>query len=229
MKILVIEDSAINQEAARQTLSGHELTIAESYDEAMKLLLRKRSFDNKAPKDTQPHPFDVVLTDLMMEPSDKGLSDCGHENNKGQMPVGFPLALAAALSGAKYVGCVTQTNHHDHPMSHSIDDLDGYGHNDYWRDDSPRSRAHFNINGAIVGFFHHPEYLVEGSICESCKGEKQTEQTCRTCSYNQLGGKSCEVCHDTHKTMYRCHPCKGTGHRKGKHWGKVLDRLLEER
>src|SRR3989344_8141335 len=38
MKILVIDDSRLHQQAARQTLEGHEFTIATTYDEAHKLL-----------------------------------------------------------------------------------------------------------------------------------------------------------------------------------------------
>src|SRR3989338_4575117 len=41
MKILVIEDKEANRKAAEETLSGHDITIVESFDEAIDMMSQK--------------------------------------------------------------------------------------------------------------------------------------------------------------------------------------------
>src|SRR5688500_14798879 len=48
MKILVIDDKAINLKAAEQTIVGHDLTLAKTWDEAVELL--KVRYDKEAIK-----------------------------------------------------------------------------------------------------------------------------------------------------------------------------------
>lgn len=110
MKILVIDDKAINLKAAMAQLGkDHEVEIASSFDEGRKLILEKE--------------FDVVLTDLMM---------CGGECStdirdksilEQEMPVGIFLALLASTKGVKKVGLLTDMNHHLHPASAALDDF----------------------------------------------------------------------------------------------------------
>lgn len=53
MRILVVEDTKIHQEAAKEMLAEHDLTITDSCYAALSLIR-----DND--------PFDVVLTDMMI-------------------------------------------------------------------------------------------------------------------------------------------------------------------
>lgn len=45
LKILVIDDSPVNQQSARETLTGHNLTVVGTYDEAYKLLCTRDAWD----------------------------------------------------------------------------------------------------------------------------------------------------------------------------------------
>ena len=142
MKILVIDDTLVHRMAAQQTLAGNDLTVASSYDESVKLLDRER--------------YEAVLTDLLMPAGREAQGPHGDPFVGQLMPVGFALALHAVLRGAKYVAVVSATNHHDHPASAMLDRLDRA----YWHD--AQSRPRFVVNGAAVGFFHHPAVTVEG-------------------------------------------------------------------
>jgi CheY-like chemotaxis protein len=142
MKILIIDDNSVNLAAATLTLAGHDLTLVSEYDEAMKALDRET--------------YEVVLTDLLMPAGREAQGPRGRPFIGQPMPVGFALALHAVLRGAKYVAVVTATNHHDHPASAMLDRLDRAS----WSDEMSRPR--FVINGATVGFFHHPRVMVDG-------------------------------------------------------------------
>jgi CheY-like chemotaxis protein len=141
MKILVIDDKKVNRVSAQQTIAGHDLTIVGNYDEAVRQL------------DSQ--EWDVVLTDLLMPAGRDAQGGVGLQYVGQEMPVGFALALLAALRGAKYVAVVTATNHHNHPASAMLDRLGS----SYWRDGM---RPNFVINGARAMFVHHTPVQVEG-------------------------------------------------------------------
>jgi hypothetical protein len=129
MRILVIEDSPANQQSARDTLSEHELTIVGSYDEAMKILQGKQKFD-------------VVFTDLMMPAGMAGVNGDGKKWEGTLMPMGFGLLLLAVIvSGAKYVGLVSDPSRHDHPVGNQIEVL--------MYSDFPQ----FLMNGVVVGIY----------------------------------------------------------------------------
>lgn len=118
MKILVIDDNQKHLDAARAQLATHELTVVASYDGAMQAMLR---VDHLHENVSGAHQFDAVLVDLLMPASaacqGKGMQYAGQE-----MPVGIFLALLAARHGvARYVGLLTDTNHHAHPASSCLD------------------------------------------------------------------------------------------------------------
>lgn len=107
MKILVIDDSPIHQNAARKQLAAeHDLTVVGSYDEAQALV-------------AEPHRFEVVLCDLLMPAS--GQMQAGFDLAGKEMPVGIFLALLACKNGAKHVGLLTDSDHHSHPASACLD------------------------------------------------------------------------------------------------------------
>jgi len=148
MKILVIDDYAGNQSAAKAQLAAHDLTIVSTVDEARDLLCSKESTQH----------FDAVLCDMLMP----GGCECyiGYETAKlsaQEMPVGFALTLMAVIHGAKYVAMVTDTGHHHHPISALIDSLETAG----WKNNIPIRRI-FSIDGARVGYYHAPMVKVEG-------------------------------------------------------------------
>jgi len=81
MRILVIDDTAVNLKSAQQTLSGHDVTVCASYDEALNFLyhdteVQKRAFGYqrdglktpyvKAMNETGISYWDAVLCDLRM-------------------------------------------------------------------------------------------------------------------------------------------------------------------
>lgn len=115
MRILVIDDTVAHQDAAREQLRGHELTVVGTYDDGERLL--------------QEESFDVVLTDLLMPASERTQGPDGRKFVGQEMPVGIFLALLAATRGARYVGLLTATNHHAHPASACLDAFQGRGAN----------------------------------------------------------------------------------------------------
>lgn len=173
MKILVIEDSARHQESARQTLVGHDVTIVGSFDEALGATAKYYDYANKKCKAvlTKENGFDAVLIDLMMPVSNSPTLIREPYKPDDQAPYGMILALLAAERGAKYVAVVTDTNHHDSPMSNAFDQLGP----SYYRG----SRIiKYTINGAICTFVHTPFIQVSDAGvrpgCEMrciCKGD----------------------------------------------------------
>ncbi|MEK7607170.1 MAG: hypothetical protein AAB444_03185 [Patescibacteria group bacterium] len=216
MKILVIDDTRTNLDAAKQTLVGHELTLAASYDEAYKLLEKPRG-------EVQP-PFDVVLCDLLMpagavEQGTDGMKYVGQE-----MPVGLALALMAVLQGAKYVAVVTNLNHHQHPAAALLDRLgsDGLGDTEGF--------VKIRANGVPIGFVNYaPMIGVDGTTCTACGGTgKQTERDCWICKGSGKGYRDapCNNCKGSGRETPKCDSCSG-GNVRGKDWGRVLQVLLE--
>ena len=146
MKILVIDDTRTNLDAAKQTLAGHELTLAATYDEAYKLLAKSDD------------PFDVVLCDLLMPAGREQQGTNGMKYIGQEMPVGWALALMAVLHGAKYTAVVTNLDHHQHPAAAMLDRLGSDGLDDY-KDDFVKIRA----NGVPIGFVNYaPMVDVDG-------------------------------------------------------------------
>lgn len=218
MKILVIDDTHMNLKAAKQTLEGHELTLAASYDEAYKLLEKPKG-------ETQP-PFDVVLCDLLMPAGREQQGAKGEEYVGQEMPVGFALALMAVLQGAKYVAVVTNLNHHQHPAAAMLDRLGSDGLADDDKDGFVKIRA----NGVPIGFVNYaPMVGVDGTSCTECGGTgKQTERNCWICKGSGKGYSDtpCNNCNGSGRETPECYSCSG-GKVRGKNWGRVLQVLLE--
>ena len=63
--------------------------------------------------------WDVVLSDLLMPAGRNAQGGPGLQYVGQEMPVGWSLAIQAAISGAKYVAVATDMNHHHHPASAS--------------------------------------------------------------------------------------------------------------
>ena len=119
MKILVIDDNPLHREAAKAQLTEHDLIVVEGYDEGLKLILNETR--DGIQRERNPHEFEVVLVDLLMPASSEQQGQRGEKFVGQEMPVGIFLALLAANNGAKYVGLITDTDHHSHPASACID------------------------------------------------------------------------------------------------------------
>ncbi len=127
MKILVIDDSPVHQEAARRQLgTDHDLTVVGYYSKGQELLCGwyepGRTWDTGINR--PPQKFDIVLCDLLMPASGCRLGSEGRKYDGQEMPVGIFLALLAAKNGcAKSVALFTDSSHHDHPASACLDDF----------------------------------------------------------------------------------------------------------
>lgn len=220
MRILVIDDSQIHLAAARQTLTGHDLTLVDNYDEAVQVLHRgisdyeayhriieERGLSSAPYGDPEvrriaesfrPPKFEAVLCDLLMPSGRETLAVAGEWAGE-LVPYGMSLALQAVLHGARCVAIVTATNHHMHPASAMLDPLG----RSYWADRPDLDAPKFIINGAVVGYYHYPSCHVEGTVCQECGGTKVRASD-----------------------QSKCYRCDGTGLGDGKDWGKVLERLL---
>lgn len=214
MKILVIEDSVIHQQAAHQTLTGngHDVTMVCTYDEAYRLI--NGDFEEN------PEHWDAVLCDLLMPASEMEMGEKGLKYVGQEMPVGFALSLMAAMRGAKYVAVVTDTSHHDHPAAAMLDELLSTCPNKHDSDGSPPK---FNVNGAIFGFYHNPFVHVDETICSDCKGSGKREK-CHCVEQNSGTPKAdCYCCHGVGEY---CHSCGSSGKQWGKDWGSILKHLV---
>jgi CheY-like chemotaxis protein len=190
-KILVIDDSEINRASARETLkdSGLEVLVAATYDEGFRLMQEDKEIE-------------VVLTDLLMPASGMHMGPEGEKYVGQEMPVGFALVMQAVISGAKFVGVVTDTNHHDHPASAMLDDFKG-----------PYTR--FTVESADIGRTVHRHKAVVVYMQVGGKFEK-AGTTCAPC-----GGTGREI---TPRYSGPCPHCWETKHElgEGKDWAKVL-------
>ena len=143
MKILIIEDTEMHMQSARDQFMDHTLEIVPAY-EAAEICLQQNTYD-------------VVLSDLMMpQGGNNVMGPKGMRYIFDLLPYGFPLILLAAKKNSSYIALVTHVNHHDHPMSACIDPLSSA----YWNEeDSPSSLL--RINNSRVGIFH-ASFLPDG-------------------------------------------------------------------
>ncbi len=115
MRILVIDDIQNNLVSAILTLDGHELVTEGDAEKAHSLIRNEK--------------WDAVLTDLWM-PTPQGQSAFGvgldpsrmqDDSIKDTMPIGLVFALMAVTRGVKYVGVLTETNHHTDRLTAALD------------------------------------------------------------------------------------------------------------
>jgi len=107
MKVLVLDDNPVHQEAAKSQFSGCKLAVASSYEMAEMWI-----------KNCQ---FDAVLLDLMIPAPGRTMGKKGMAFAGQEMPIGIFLVLLALKQGARKIGLLTDTNHHDHPASACVD------------------------------------------------------------------------------------------------------------
>lgn len=157
MKVLVIDDSATNQEAARAQLRDHETTVVGTYDEGQRLVQKR-------------HDFDAVLVDLLLPASRQQQGGDGARFVGQEMPVGIFLALLAAKNGARYVAVFTDSDHHSHPASACFDAF-----NKHENEPTPftveGARVFLSNTGNWVNHFQPENLAAEMSFEERSSGE----------------------------------------------------------
>jgi len=143
MKILVVDDNSRQRAAAQAQLGEeHDLILLDNYEDAIKLLK----------SDTD---LDVLLSDLLMPAEPHALGPDGFKFLGQEVPIGFVLALRAAMVGVKKIAVITDTNHHNHPMSAALDWINPA----YWHGDRTELLA---INNSQVLIAHAP-FAADGS------------------------------------------------------------------
>lgn len=117
-KILVVEDTAKHQDAARALLEGHDVTIVDYFEAACDALGGGESIESISRLAT---PYDVLLTDLFYTQGREARMTGDHAAASEQQPFGIFLAQIAARLGIPYIGVVTDMNHHQHPLAYAFD------------------------------------------------------------------------------------------------------------
>jgi CheY-like chemotaxis protein len=135
MKILVVDDNSGHLQTARDQFPDDDVLSRDSYEDAIKSLEIGR--------------FDLALFDLLMPAERHALGSNGMKFFGHEMPVGLIMVLLAARAGIPKIVCITDTNHHDHPMSALLDFVTP----SYWGMDGHRF---FQINGSKVLIAHAP-------------------------------------------------------------------------
>lgn len=114
MKILLLDDSLQNRQAGKKQLEklGHEVVLTNGYGQAIRKV-RKESFD-------------VALIDLMLPAELDTLNKKAIRKYFGiDIPIGFPMIFYLVKHGIRLIALATDINHHDHPISASIDWIRG--------------------------------------------------------------------------------------------------------
>ncbi len=169
MKILVVEDSQTHREAAKRQLAEHEVTVVKSFVIASELLhghegvaVGGRTHEEYTPplvmpayENLLPVSFDAVLLDLNM-PAEKTASCMA--GGEGEVPYGFILALRAVQCGVKYVGIITDANHHSGPLTAALDLICPA----YWHEDE--NQPIFRIGETRLVIAHTPFEKGDGEV-----------------------------------------------------------------
>lgn len=165
MKILIVEDNPRHQEAARNQLKDHEISIVDNWPKARDLL--------------EEGGFEAVLSDLMLPSTHEMLSDEAEKKFPlgTLMPLGFIVALHACLiQGMKYVAVISDSDHHSDPISAGLDftgndcylhDVENWGHDK----PEPMSTAAYTINGVKALFTFAPS--IHNEMWVGDKGEER--------------------------------------------------------
>ena len=123
MKILVVEDNSLHQEAARILLAEHDVTVVESFTDFFDKVTGVQSNvpEHCVPPEQDLASFDVVLTDVNLP------------SHHGEAATGFVVALKALATGVKRIGIITDANHHRDSYGKALDlSFNGVKTKDKW-------------------------------------------------------------------------------------------------
>ncbi len=218
MKILVVDDTREQLDAARAQLQGHELMLVDSYDEAVHLfpggkLSKEWTADDEESSVFDSSVFDVALLDLLMPVSDTA-QVAGDLFAGSLMAYGFPLLFRAVRAGIPMVGIITELNHHHHPMSEALQNYAGLS-------DFPKGEEmHLSITCPYSG---------ESLSANICITERTTGESINT-------GLDCPACEGVGsfrnprlERRPRCSRCDGSGKQliRIKNWSLLLKMLTD--
>ena len=252
MKILVIDDSPIHHESALQTLVGHELTIASTYDEAYELLrkpyiswntvedeLKRRGFKSPYAQDATKEEkiaANIEVKSLNIElcpppPFDAVFCDMFMPASKktlgpnGKKYIGqeVPVGFALSLNAVLQGAKYVAVVTATNHHDHPVSAmLDSFASRCPHKSEKVEP-ARFIINGARVGYYHAPKTSVEGTVCPDCNGSGNKEECgCVSCNHG-IPRPDCDTCNGTGR---KCQTCWSSGKQMGKDWGKVLAHML---
>lgn len=123
-KILIVEDNQRHLETVDQLIAeGHQVDIVNTFAGAIdKLTNSDRPYYTPVISDeTEKKRYDVVLTDLMLP---YGYGPMRNVDDRSvESPLGFGIIFASARLGIPKVGLLTDTNHHDTPVSATMDHI----------------------------------------------------------------------------------------------------------
>ena len=140
--VLIVEDREIHQKGAELlSKEGYQVDIVSDFRKGLECLGGdgpRHLFPEKPVK-----PYMFVLTDLFIP------YDSTHRRPDHWEPtaLGFSFALNAARQSIPYIGIITDQNHHDGPIPHSLDLF----YIDYTRNSS--GRYCFDVNGSKLMLF----------------------------------------------------------------------------
>lgn len=253
MKILVIDDSPLHQQSARQTLVGHDLKVVGTYDEAHELLQERRADYSLVMAKLELHgfksPYDQGATEgeraaaraeqrrLKKELCPPQLFDVVLSDllmpaskmtmaEKGLQYVGqeMPVGFALSLMAAiQGAKYVAVVTATNHHHHPASAMLDPFASRCPNECDRVGMPPRFVINEARVGYYHSPMTPVEGTTCTDCNGTG-SKDVCYCVERN--AGVPKPGCDDCSGLGRSCWTCRNSGKRCGKDWGKVLIHLL---
>lgn len=145
MNVLVIENDPRHIHSAKESLKGHNLTVLQSADQAFEMFERNPEFS-----------FDAVLIDMQMPNSNR---EGGNQRSLDkESPYGLNFIWrAAAMQSVKYIGLLSDGNHHNSPMSAAFDGF-------------PLNQI-FQLNQAKVIFCREVYHGFRGEDGEAFKGK----------------------------------------------------------
>ncbi len=252
MKILVVEDKEMHRQSARETLEGHDLTIASSFDEGIEALstavdyakvelLRAETGLGKFPGHDAPKEEQEAYRTKDCEIQAKScrkpnfevvLVDMMMPMSKATLGPGVwnpkeevPYGFILALRAAKAgAKYVAMVTDTNHHDGAMSAAIDHLGSAYYRGSEQP-----FEVDGAKVLFLHTPFVtdIVKDTDCKSCSQNPGICPICKGSLKNPYRGGACASCE---KIPGKCNNCKGTTKydepvRRRKDWGRVLQHL----
>lgn len=237
MKILVIDDKADNCEAAKQTIVGHDLTVVDSWDTAVKLL--EVRYDDEAIKAKLVAAGLPPTSDSLRpkhggkwtEEETKAWNAWYEEYYKVKETCRIPywdavlsdLLMPASREtmgpdGQKFVG-------QEMPVGLAIALL------------AAQNGAKYVAVVTATNHHHHPAV----AMLDRVRPDQDADQTQPNFVINGakvmfapryrshfVDGMPCLKCQGANPAMSDCYACNKTGKAAGKNWGKVLTQLVGE-
>ncbi|MFH1405266.1 MAG: hypothetical protein ABIH21_04190 [Patescibacteria group bacterium] len=134
-KLLVVDDNPVHRRSATEQFKAtHNLMALDRYNDVRKVIEKHSS------------EISLFLCDLLMPAESQTLGPEGQNFIGQEVAIGFALALFAISHDVQHVVVLTDTNHHNHPMSAVVDWVGGCKYNSKTRLDI--RHAHLREDGS---------------------------------------------------------------------------------